>query len=150
MTVMKITNQITLEIAKCCGTCAGANHKARPQPQDHAPHYMIAKTERWCQKHSIPTVREAVCPDWELEPKKGGVPAVKRALRQNLRLQAILKLKEQLYNDKVLVWEGYRFEIEKDYVVYSRWISDSNGYTHRISCKESRFDRLLRQRRENF
>lgn len=135
-------SQITLEIAKCCGTCAGANRKAQIKPEDHAPHYMIAKTERWCEKHSIPTVREAVCSDWELQPKKGGAPAVKRALRQNLRLQAILKLKERLLKYKALTWGGYRFEIEDDYVVY-RWIRDSDGWTQKMSCKESRFDKFL-------
>lgn len=134
-------NPPTLEIAKCCGTCVWTNQKKRPQPEDHAAHYTVAKTERWCQKFNLPTVREAVCPDWELEPKKGGAPAVKRARRQNERLAAILRLKERLLRDKIAAWEGYKFKIENDYVVFCYPNSD-NWY--RVSCKSrNRFDEFL-------
>lgn len=135
-------SQINLEIAKCCGTCTGANSKSKSKPEDHAPHYMVAKTERWCQKHGIPTVREAVCSDWKLEPKKGGVPAVKRALSQNRRLQAILKLKKKL-EFGAIGWNGYTFAISTDGFVVCNYPHSSSEYWYRLSCKENRFDKFL-------
>lgn len=132
-----------LETAKCCGACVWTNKKKRPQPEDHAPHYMVAKTERWCEKFSIPTVREAVCPDFELETKRGGAAAVKRALKQNRRLAAILQLKARLFQDKIVVWEGYRFRVENDRVVFSYPNSTKADRWYKMDCKESRFDKFL-------
>lgn len=143
MSAKQTMNKPIIEIAKCCGTCTGANRKAQPKSEDHVAHYMVAKTERWCEKHGIPTVREAVCPDWELEPKKGGTPAVKRALKQNRRLKAILELKKSLLLDKIVTWNGYRFKIDNDRVVFSYPNSGSGSY-YSMSCKENRFDEFLK------
>lgn len=131
----------TLETAKCCGSCVWTNKKKRPQPEDHAPHYTVAKTERWCEKFNIPTVREAVCTDFELEPKRGGAAAVKRALKQNRRLAAILELKARLEKEKKITWEGHLLRIENDLVVYA--YRDASYGWHKMSCKTSTFDELL-------
>lgn len=134
----------TLETAKCCGACTWANRKKRPQPEDHTPHYMVAKTERWCEKFNIPTVREAVCPDFELETKRGDAAAVKRALKQNKRLAAILELKARLEKEKTIIWKGYTFAISADdRVVYSSWSGRDSKSWYRMDCKESRFDKFL-------
>lgn len=135
--------QTAIKIAQCCGTCVWTNQKKRPKPEDHAPHYTIAKTERWCEKFGIPTVREAVCDKWELELKRGGAAAVKRALSQNRRLRAILELRDRLLRDKIAVWNGYRFKIQNDRVVYSYPNSLPTDSWYRMSCKENRFDKFL-------
>lgn len=129
-----------LQIAKCCGTCISANEKKRDIPGDHAPHYTVAKTERWCSKFKIPTVREAVCDEWTLCEKRGGEPAVKRALSQNRRLAEIVKLHKRLEKEPVIFWRSYAFSLINGRVNY-RW---GNGSVwHQVSCKESAFDEFL-------
>lgn len=52
-----------LKVAKCCGSCL---HSNRPKaPREHAAHYEVAKTERWCYKHSCHIIRESCCDDHE-------------------------------------------------------------------------------------
>jgi hypothetical protein len=136
-------NPPTLETAKCCGSCIWTNKKKRMTPEDHAPHYTVAKTERWCEKFSIPTVREAVCSDFELEPIRGGAAAVKRALKQNRRLAAILELKARLEKEKKIIWKGYKFAISADDRVVYSWLGYDTSSWHKMDCKESRFDKFL-------
>lgn len=134
-----------IEAARCCSTCVWANTKKFNPGEDHAPHYMIAKTERWCVKHQIPTVREAVCESWEIEQKRGGVPAVKRALRQNKRLRAILDFKKRLCVEKAIDWNGYRFSVVDGFVQYSyRNNSILENSWYRVSCKDTQFDKLFK------
>ena len=129
-----------LQIAKCCGTCISANEKKRDIPEDHAPHYAVAKTERWCSKFKIPTVREAVCDEWTLCEKRGGAPAVKRALSQNRRLAKIIKLHERLEKEPEVFWKRYAFALVDGRVNY-RW--DGGSFWHLVSCKENAFDDFL-------
>lgn len=83
-----------LTIAECCGNCV---HVSRPKhPDDHMAFYEVAKTERWCYKHNWHITRECVCQDFELESKKGGVPACKRAFAFNKKAQEINELRERM------------------------------------------------------
>lgn len=82
-----------LTFAKCCGNCVHSNKPKKPE--DHAAHYSVAKTERWCYKHNCYITRETVCDEFEQENKKGGVPAVKRILKFNQKLQKCKELAER-------------------------------------------------------
>ena len=131
-----------LEIGKCCGTCKHI-HKDKPKNNldTHAAHYMVAKTERWCHKFNIPTSREALCEaGYELENKKGGAPAVKRAQKQVNRLIAILAFKERLIKDGPQIINRYKYFVENDRVKYAydwsgKWSEGTN-----ISCKDNSHD----------
>lgn len=106
-----------LNIANCCGTCIWANsaHKKKAVIDTHAAHYTVAKTERWCLKHNIPTVREAICHEgYELDNKKGGSPAVKRARSQNIRLEKIIKCKEYVLKNGPIEFDRRIFMVVDD------------------------------------
>ena len=130
---------MNLRLAECCGSCIHVNRPKKPE--DHAAHYSVAKTERWCFKHSIPTMREAVCDSFELEKKKGANPAFKRILSQNKKLQQIIEIKNYMVENKIE-------RIDKGYYDYYYAVVDDrlcecyiSSYTGNInvstvSCKE--------------
>lgn len=76
-------------------------------------------------------------------PDFGGAAAVKRALKQNRRLAAILKLKARLEKEKTVTWEGYKFAISADDRVIYSWLGYDSESWSRMNCKESRFDKFL-------
>lgn len=141
---------VELKISQCCGTCFwanGANQKKR-EVETHAAHYSVAKTERWCLKHNIPTSREAICESgYELDSKKGGAPAVKRAKKQVERLQKILKAKEFIQKNGPVVERGKTYVIHKDRLCYlydwdkEKPIDDRRAWN--VSCKENSHDDFL-------
>jgi hypothetical protein len=97
-------NKEPLRFAECCGNCVHCN---RPkQPSDHAAHYTVAKTQRWCYHHKFRTTREAVCDNFELEQKKGGIPAIKRVLNFHKRAERIKGLAEKMKDREIEVF-GY-------------------------------------------
>lgn len=105
-----------LTTAECCGNCV---HSSKPKPAaDHIAFYEVAKTERWCYKHNWHITRECVCQDFELEPKKGGVPACKRAFAFNKKAQEINELRQRMEDLQIsYVYEGdnyMRYSIEKN------------------------------------
>lgn len=84
-----------LRIAECCGNC---KHVSRPKApaEPHAAHYNVAKTERWCYKYNRNITRETVCDGFELESKKGGVAACKRAFSFNQKAEEINELRDRM------------------------------------------------------
>lgn len=125
-----------LRIANCCGSCKHVNQPKKPE--DHAPHYTVAKTERWCYKHGIPVTRETVCDEFELESKKGAIPAFKRILAFNKKLENIIKIKNwmEANNVKTITYGTYDFSIVNDKIhyKYNNW---KNSGWYLVSCKES-------------
>ncbi len=102
---------VKLSIAKCCGACMHVNKPKKPQ--DHAAHYEVAKTERWCYKYNIPTVREAVCEEgFELAAGRCAAKTnLGRANKQNERLQRILAIRDWMVEhniDKIPYYNKYR------------------------------------------
>ena len=122
-----------LTIAECCGNCV---HVSRPKhPDDHMAFYEVAKTERWCYKHNWHITRECVCQDFELESKKGGVPACKRAFAFNKKAQEINELRERMKRLGIpYVYEGENYKrysidekrpyIKTEYYSTTRWNSN--------------------------
>lgn len=95
-----------ISVAKCCGSC---KHASRPKtPQDHAPHYSVAKTERWCYRHNQHITREAVCDDYELETKKGASSSIKRVINFNKKLEKVDEVKQFMIHNNIseLVYKG--------------------------------------------
>lgn len=84
-----------LRIAECCGNC---KHVSRPKApaEPHEAHYNVAKTERWCCKYNRDITRETVCDGFELEPKKGGAAACKRAFAFNKKVKEINEIREKM------------------------------------------------------
>lgn len=127
---------MNLTFAKCCGNCIHVNRPKKPE--DHACHYDVAKTERWCYKNSCYITRETVCDDFEQENKKGGVPAAKRVFKFNQKLQKSKELKERA--EKLGITEllgdyySYKFIDSRWYYKYTAF--QSNIY-HAISCKDA-------------
>ena len=108
-----------LKIAECCGTCIHCNKPRKPE--DHEAHYNIAKTQRWCYFNSIKTTRECVCDNYEIDNKKGGVPACKRIFKFNERAKRIIKLVETMQKNNI-----DRLEVSdwssKVFVVSNNWL----------------------------
>ena len=110
-----------LRIAECCGNC---KHVSRPKAPDepHEAHYNVAKTERWCYKYNRYITRETVCDGFELEPKKGGAAACKRAFAFNKKVEEINEIRERMKQLNIsYVYEGenyrrYSIEEERPYI----------------------------------
>lgn len=84
-----------LRIAECCGNCKHASRPKAPA-ETHEAYYNVAKTERWCYKYNRHITRETVCDGFELEPKKGGAAACKRAFAFNKKVEEINALRERM------------------------------------------------------
>lgn len=126
---------IDLTFAKCCGNCV---HSSRPKkPEDHAAHYDVAKTERWCYKHNCYITRETVCDEFEQDNKKGGVPAAKRILKFNQKLQKYNELRDKAKELGVVEIQGsehiYVLRDNKWYYKYHGWRWEGSYWA--IRCK---------------
>lgn len=141
---------MNLKIAQCCGTCIHSNKPKKPE--DHTPHYSVAKTERWCYLNKCNTTRECVCENYERDNKKGGVPACKRVFKFNERAERILRLvsKMQEFNIEELNTYGWN---PKTFIVNDGWLYrkyymtrpfTKEKYTsiNRVNSKESDFDEI--------
>lgn len=130
--------QVNLSFAKCCGNCI---HASKPRkPDNHAAHYDVAKTERWCYLHNVHITRETVCDDFSWETKKGGVPACKRVFKFNEKLLLLRevqrKFKELNLLNKEMVIKS-RFVVVCANVNYVLYGYQSGKYCGRMSCKDS-------------
>lgn len=137
-----------LEIAKCCGTCIHCNKPKKPT--NHEPHYSVAKTERWCYLNNIKTTRECVCDCFEINNKRGGVPACKRIFKFNERAKKIMALIEAMKEnniDRLTIknWSATSYVIHKNwlYEEYKNKIfgTDRVSYYMVDSCS-AEFDRI--------
>lgn len=127
---------IDLTFAKCCGNCI---HSSRPKkPEDHAAHYDVAKTERWCYKHNCYITRETVCDEFEQDNKKGGVPAAKRILKFNQKLRKYNELRDRAQKLGVTEIQGsehiYVLKDNKWYYKYHGWRWEGSYWA--IRCKD--------------
>jgi len=134
-----------LEFGRCCGNCVHCN---RPkQPQDHEAHYMVAKTECWCFNHKCYITRESVCDSFELEEKKGGIPAVKRVRKFNERARRIIALMEKMKALGIEEFDYYGtiYCIHKDWLYtrsdYKNAWGELQNYYWKVDAKSNDFDR---------
>lgn len=148
---------MNLRIADCCGACVHVD--VPKKPEDHAPHYSVAKTERWCFKHGVPVTRESVCDDFTLETKKGAVLAFKRILAFNRKLTQIISIKDWMEQNQVEELVYYNncggrkipnmvFTI-RDGKIAGRFCSSNWGSWSTVSCKQAGdYKRLLEAYKE--
>lgn len=133
-----------LRIANCCGAC---KHVNRPKkPEDHDPYYSVAKTERWCYKHGIPVTRETVCDEFELDSKKGAVPAFKRILAFNRKLEKIIEIKNWMEENNIqtITYDTYDFSVVNNKIHY-KWNDWKDSGWYLVSCKESTaYEKLIK------
>lgn len=110
-----------LNYAICCGNCI---HSSRPKnPDDHAPHYYVAKTERWCYLNHCFITRELCCESYDPDIKKGGIPAAKRVLAFNKKLDLLRIFEEKLNGRKISYFKNdreFKFWI-LNAKVYKQW-----------------------------
>ena len=135
---------IDLTFAKCCGNCV---HSSRPKkPEDHAAHYDVAKTERWCYKHNCYITRETVCDEFEQDNKRGGVPAAKRILKFNQKLQKYNELRDKAKQLGVTTVQGgeciYTLRDDRWYYKYTIW---QGGSYWAIRCKDKDAENQLNE-----
>jgi hypothetical protein len=125
---------VNLRVSECCGTCIHVN--SPNIPEDHAAHYMVAKSERWCSKNNIPTMKEAVCDNYELNTK-GASRKFGRIKKQNERLQKIIEIKEYMMSNRIDKIESHnkKFYIQNDRVVYEFTTYDWSSVYY-VSIKE--------------
>lgn len=132
-------NKEPLRFAECCGNCVHCN---RPkQPSDHAAHYTVAKTQRWCYHHKFRTTREAVCDNFELEQKKGGVPAIKRVFNFHKRAERIKRIAEKMKGREIEVF-GY-VVFEENGWLYRKYNTSSGEYISKFDDDAGYRDDML-------
>lgn len=136
---------INLTFAKCCGNCV---HSSRPKkPEDHAAHYDVAKTERWCYKHNCYITRETVCDEFEQDNKKGGVPAAKRILKFNQKLRKYNELRDKAQKLGITEVQGsehiYVLRDNKWYYKYIGWRWEGSYWA--IRCKDKDAEKQLQE-----
>lgn len=132
-----------LQIAKCCGTCIHCNRPRKPD--DHAAHYTVSKTQRWCYLHKIRTTRECICGNYEKEDKKGGAPACKRIFKFNERAKRIETFIEAMKNLGVIELSANNtlFTLHNDWLCRKYEFSWSKEPSYwKVRDDESDFDRF--------
>jgi hypothetical protein len=140
-----------LRLGNSCGSCI---HSNRPkQPREHAAHYEVAKTERWCFKHNSHITRETTCDDHE-GISRAAKTAYTRIKTYNERLQAVREMVE-LMGDRRIVSSGRVYYVKDNWVkyIYGEDISkvDSNAYgqfEHTLRSKDSSTARYLKAIKE--
>lgn len=134
-----------ITLGTSCGSCLNSN---RPkQPREHAAHYEVAKTERWCFKHDCHVTRESTCDDYE-GVNRSGKTAFTRIVKFNERL---IKVREvvKLIGDKKIITKDYVFFVKNNWLYYVYGndlmkVNESNYYMHYpIRSKDSSTDRKL-------
>ena len=130
-----------IRIGNSCGSCI---HSNRPKtPRDHAAHYEVAKTERWCYKHNCHITRETTCDDHE-GISRAAKTSLTRTIKFNERLKKIEKVMELMWNQKIIV-DGKIFYVRENWLRYS-FDYKNNSYSHEYSVKtkESITDKHLK------
>jgi hypothetical protein len=139
-----------LKLGNSCGSCI---HSNRPKtPREHAAHYEVAKTERWCFKHNQHITRESSCDDHE-GVSRAAKTAFTRLIKYNARRKAILELAELMTNKPVITRDRIYFAKNNwVYYVYGndlKKLNESNNYYHySLRSKESSTDRKIKEIKE--
>lgn len=136
-----------LKIGNSCGSCI---HSNRPKtPREHAAHYEVAKTERWCFKHNCHVTRESTCDDYE-GVNRAGKTAFTRVKSYNLRLQYVKEV-IALMGDKPVFTKEKIFFVKNNWLYYvygndTTKLNASNDYYHySLRTKDASTTRYLKE-----
>lgn len=139
-----------IKIGNSCGSCI---HSNRPKtPRDHAAHYEVAKTERWCYKHNCHITRETTCEDHE-GVSRAAKTAFTRLIKYNARQKLILEV-VGLMGDKPVVTRDYVYYVKDNWLYYEYGNDVSvldriyNNYRSKVSSKNSNVDRIVKEIKE--
>lgn len=132
-----IIKMVELKIAKSCGSCLHTNKPKKPR--DHAAHYEVAKTERWCFKHEINVTRECCCNDHEGN-NRASKTGLTRINKFNLRLEKIKRIVTLIGNNVIKIGNyNYRLN-DKGLLSYSY---DNSNHMWIVRSKESSSDKHI-------
>jgi hypothetical protein len=127
-----------LELANCCGSCEFSNKPKKPQ--DHAAHYEVAKTERYCFLYHVPTMREAYCDSYKFNKKTAAYRAYCRVAKQLERQELILQIAAMMIEKEITCYKSkdlhYDYKIVNN-ILYFSYREDSPAYP--VSCKDGNY-----------
>lgn len=142
---LEIMGKFELRMGTSCGSCIHTNKPKKPR--EHAAHYEVAKTERWCFLHDKHVTRETTCDDHE-GVSRAAKTAYTRTKKYNERIlvaKKVIKLLEEY--GKPLVHNGYVYFIENNWIkyIYGDDVSDieKSHWVRSLSTKEGSTDRIL-------
>lgn len=126
---------MNIQLGKTCGSCLNSN---RPkQPRDHAAHYEVAKTERWCFKHNCHITRECVCNDYEGTNRSAKI-SFTRILKFNKRIETVKEILELIGDKEIKI--GYH-----SYKKIDNWLSYKSDFIYssydKVRTKSSSHDK---------
>lgn len=126
-----------LSIAKSCGSCIHTNKPKKPR--EHAAHYEVAKTERWCYLHKCHVIRECVCDDYGGINKatKGNFTRIKTYNEIN---NLIIEILELIGDNEIQVDNDIYFKY--DNWLYRRYVS--SNYKYIVSSKSGYSNKLIK------
>lgn len=136
--------EFVLEIGKSCGSCI---HTNRPKkPREHAAHYEIAKTERWCFKHQCHVTRETYCEDHE-GVNRAAKTAFTRIKTYNDRAQEVREVAKLMGTD-IVETHSYKFRVVNGWIEECYKSNYGNEHWRAMRSKESSTMRHLKAIRE--
>ena len=135
-----------LKIGNSCGSCI---HTNRPKtPREHAAHYEVAKTERWCFKHNCHVTRETSCSDHE-GVNRAAKTAFTRIKTYNERIILAHEVLELLKTyGKPLFVNDYTYFIKDNWIYYVYGHGkdiENERWTYTLRTKESSTMRRLNE-----
>jgi len=135
---------IELKLGTSCGSCI---HTNRPKkPREHAAHYEVAKTERWCFLHNCHVTRETTCDDHE-GVNRAAKTAFTRTKNYNERLVLIKEVVELLGGEEIKI-NDYTFYVENNWLKYYWGIRMSHTTSYSVSGKQGDMVKFLEQIKE--
>lgn len=135
-----------LKMGNSCGSCINSN---RPKtPRDHAAHYEVAKTERWCFKHNCHITRETTCDDYD-GINRAAKTGFTRTKKFNERRLKILELVELLGEKKIIINNCIYF-VENGWIsyIYGNNINDIKSKYKtiwKLKSKDSDIERITQK-----
>lgn len=141
---------MNLRLGNNCGSCIHTNKPKKPR--EHAAHYEVAKTERWCFKHNCHVSRECTCDDYK-GVNRSAKTSFTRVVNFNKRQKEILEV-VQLIGDKPVFCRDQIFFVKNGwlYKVYGtepeRLIENNYNHHYSVSSKDGSTDGYLKQIRE--
>ncbi|MFW6247213.1 MAG: hypothetical protein ACOC22_03530, partial [bacterium] len=104
-----------LRIGKSCGSCI---HTNKPKtPRDHAAHYEVAKTERWCFKHNCHVTRETVCDDYD-GVNRSAKTNFTRIKKFNDRIETVKLILDKI-GDRVITINHWKYYKKDGWLYYN-------------------------------
>ncbi len=137
----------TIVLGRSCGSCL---HSNRPkQPREHAAHYEVAKTERWCFKHNCHITRETVCEDHE-GSNRSARTSFTRIGKYNERIAKVREVLELIGDERIEIPYGDKGKIDKIFFKKDNWLYYVYGdlysmqrYDFMVRTKEAMCDRYI-------